>query len=296
MPPTRSSPPTERVVALLDFLVAQHGKRFGVSELARKLDISKPTCLGIATALTASGYLVRDPRTLRYGLGPALIAAGRVAQDSFAVAAIARQHLEHLTRTYGTACTASAVVGERITVLEATGARGAVKVGQTYPYAPPVGLMYVLWEPDAELDAWLAREPTLPVRVDVAHLRRVVEECRARGYLVESLTSTGMRLHSLMAGVAAYDLPEEVRELVGELVSSLGERVYLGADVAPRRKHGVHLIAAPTFDAAGRQELVLTLYVGEAITGAEIARRGKALVDAADAVTAKVGGINAHPS
>ena len=129
------------------------------------------------------------------------------------------------------------------------------------------------------------------MRPDRAHLRRVVAECRQRGYLVESLTSVGLRLHSLMAGVAAYELPAEVRELVGEMVSSLGERVYLGADLTARnKKHPVSLIAAPTFDADGGQELVLTLYVGDSITGAEIARRGAALVAVADAVTAEVGG------
>jgi hypothetical protein len=56
----------------------------------------------------------------------------------------------------------------------------------------------------------------------------------------------------------------------------------------------VNVLAAPTYDADGIQELVLTLYVGEAITGAEIARRGAALVAVADAVTADVGGFRPH--
>jgi hypothetical protein len=34
--------------------------------------------------------------------------------------------------------------------------------------------------------------------------------------LVEGLTEPGRRLHSLMAGVAAYDRPDDVRDLVGE--------------------------------------------------------------------------------
>jgi hypothetical protein len=183
-------------------------------------------------------------------------------------------------------------VGEQIVVLASTdaGRRAAVPVGQRYPFVPPVGLMYVLWDTDAEFERWLAKPPTLPTTLDRDHLRTVVAECRARGYLVEGLSETGRRLHSLMAGVAAYDLPDEVRELVGELASELGERVYLGADLTPRGHHPVSLIAAPTYDADGRQELVLTLYVGAAITGAEIARRAAGLVAVADAVTAGVGG------
>ncbi|HCT80419.1 MAG TPA: ArsR family transcriptional regulator [Micromonosporaceae bacterium] len=287
----RRSPPTARVVQILDFLVARPGARFGLSELARHLNLSKPTCLGIVTELAAGGYLVRDPEAKTYGLGPALIAAGRMAQNNFAASDVARKHLAELSTRYNTTCTASAVVGDQIMMLERTGPGfAAVKVGQTYPFAPPVGLMYVLWGPDTALEDWLAKPPTLPMTLDEAHLRRVVTECRRRRYLVESLTPTGMRLHSLMAGLAAYDLPNEVRELVAEMASSLGERVYLDADLKPRSKHAVSLIAAPTFDADGNQELVLTLYVGRAITGAEIARLGQALVAAADAVTTEVGG------
>ena len=286
---TRRSPPTERVVRLLDFFTAHPGRRIGLSELARELDLAKPTCLGIVTELTAGGYLVRDPQPVTYRLGPAMVAAGRVASEGFGASEVARRHLEDLSRRYGATCTASAVVGDRILMLQSAGP-GRVKLGETYPFAPPVGLMYVLWDSDAAFDAWLAKPPAVPVRLDEAHLRRVVAECREHGYLVESLTPAGMRLHSLMAGVAAYDLPSEVRDLVGEMVSSLGERVYLGADLATRRRHPVSLLAAPTFDAEGGQELVLTLYVGGAITGAEIARRGNALVAAADAVTEQVSG------
>jgi DNA-binding IclR family transcriptional regulator len=297
----RRSPPTERVIAVLDHFVATRGRRIGLSALARELGISKPTCLGIVTGLVAAGYLVRDPRTLTYGLGPALVAAGRVARQSFVAGDVARRHLAPLAERYGSTCVASGVVGEEIMLLDAVGPSGAtpVKVGERYPFAPPSGLMYVLWGPDDAFDRWLAKEPMLPVRMDREHLRTVVEQCRASGYLVESLTPAGMRLHTLMAGVATYELPPEVRALVGEMVSSLGERVYLGAEVGPRKRHPVNLIAAPTYDADGRQELVLTLYVGGSVTGAEIARRGGALVAAADAVTAELGGaapVRARPA
>ncbi|WP_280231144.1 helix-turn-helix domain-containing protein [Nocardia cyriacigeorgica] len=285
----RRSAPTQRVVQVLDFIVEQQGKRVGLSELARTLDLAKPTALGILTELTAGGYLVRDPRTRTYGPGPALIAAGRVAQDSFAIAGVAHPELARLSDAYRTTCTASALVGEQIIVLESTGP-GMVKVGATYRFAPPVGLMYVLWDTDAAFDAWLAMPATVPLQQDEARLRQIVAECRERGYLVESMTAAGRRLYSLLAGVAARELPDELREVVAELVTSLGERVYLGTDLRPRKQHPVSLLAAPTYDPDGRQNMVLTMYVGASITGAEIGRRGEALVAAADAVTEKSGG------
>ncbi|WP_344450409.1 helix-turn-helix domain-containing protein, partial [Actinocorallia aurantiaca] len=287
----RRSPPTARVVAVLDRFATAGGRRFGLSELARDLGISKPTCLGILTELTTAGYLVRDPRTLTYGLGPALIAAGRAAQRSFAAAQAARRRLEPLVARHRTAATVSAVVDEEIMVLDALAAPGLTpaRVGERYPFAPPSGLMYVLWGPDEDFERWLSKEPTLPVTLDRDRLRTITARCRAAGYLVESLTPAGMRLYSFLNEASAGDLPPEARTLMGELLSGLGERVYLDAELSPGTRHPVHLIAAPVHDADGRQDLVLALQVGALLTGAEIARRGDALAEAAAAVTAELG-------
>lgn len=288
----RRSPPTARVIAVLDRFATADGRRFGLSELARDLGISKPTCLGILTELTAAGYLVRDPRTLTYGPGPALIAAGRAAQRGFAAAQAARRRLEPLVARHRTAATVSAVVDDEIMVLDALAAPGLTpaRVGERYPFAPPSGLMYVLWGPDEDFERWLAKEPTLPVTLDRDRLRTITARCRAAGYLVESLTPAGMRLYSFLNEAAAGDLPPEARTLMGELLSGLGERVYLDAELSPGARHPVHLIAAPVHDADGRQDLVLALQVGTTLTGTEIARRGTALAEAAAAVTAELGG------
>ncbi|WP_328395392.1 helix-turn-helix domain-containing protein [Nocardia sp. NBC_00416] len=289
----RRSAPTQRVVQVIDYVVARRGRRAGLSEIARDLGLAKPTCLGILTELTAAGYLTRDPRTRGYGPGPAFIAAGRVAQESFSIAALAHPELQRLSAAYATTCTASAVVGERISVLDSAGP-AMVQVGATYRFAPPVGLMYVLWDTAAAFDAWSTTAPTVPLHQDETRLRRIVSECRERGYLVESTTGASRRLYSLLAGVGGHELPDQLRTAVAELVTTLGERVYLGDDLRPRKEHPVSLLAAPTYDADGRQQLVLTMYVGKPITGAEIARRGAALVAAADAVTAAAGGR--HPT
>jgi DNA-binding IclR family transcriptional regulator len=294
MSSTRRSPPTQRVVALLDHVTAHPGNRFGLSQLSRELQISKPTCLGIVTTLTDMGWLECDQRTHTYGVGPALVSAGRLARRAVPGVDAAERHLAELAARYDSPCTASAVVGNQIVVLTSVRGDGRAEgamTGSRYPFAPPVGLMYLLWDTDEAFERWLHTRPTLPVVLDDAHLRTVIAECRERGYLVEGLTEVGARLHTLMAGVAAYDLPDEVRGLVGEMVSTLGERVYLGAELTARGKHPTHLLAAPTYGRDGRQEMVLTLYVGAAITGAEITRRGRALMATAAAVTAEVGGV-----
>lgn len=295
----RGSPPTERVVAILDFLAGRPDERFGISELARRIGLSKPTCLGIVTALTEAGYLVRDTADKTYRLGPSLITLGHRAQESMRVSPAAREELRKLSATFGVTAGLSAVIDDRITLLDLVspaGARPGVEVGQSYPFAPPVGLMFVLWDDEAVRD-WLAKEPTVPVhpsRTEPDRLKRVIERCRADGYLVERLTPGGRRLYSMMAGMSST-LPDELRALLGELVSDIGERVHLPDDMqqgARRRatRFDISVISAPVYDHYRRQVMVASMHIGKALTDNEIRKYGKALMVTADAVTAQLGG------
>ncbi len=295
----RTSPPTERVVAILNFLADRPDERFGVSELARRLGLSKPTCLGIAGTLADAGYLVRDGADKTYRLGPSLITLGHRAQESMRVSPAARDELRRLSGMFGVTVGLSAVIDDRITLLDLVspaGVRPGVEVGQSYPFAPPVGLMFVLWDEEAVRD-WLAREPTVPLRpsqTDPTRLKRVIEECRADGYLVERLTPGGRRLYSMMAGMSST-LPDELRALLGELVSDIGERVHLRDD---RERDGkrrstrfdISVISAPVYDHHGHQVMVASMHVGKALTDNEIRERAMALMTTADAVTAQLGG------
>jgi DNA-binding IclR family transcriptional regulator len=281
-------------VAVLDFLARHPHDRFGVSELARRLGLSKPTCLGIVGTLAAADYLVRDAQDKTYRLGPALISLGHTAQESMRVNPAAREELRRLSSTYDTTAALSAVIDDRITLLELVGPPGAdvgVRVGQSYPFAPPVGLMFVLWDDDA-LRTWLAKEPTIPLRTDTDRLERVIEECRTTGYLVELLTPGGRRLYALMAGMSSA-LPDELRALLGELVSDVGERVYLRSENGQRgsARSDVSVISAPVYDHHQRQAMVVSLQIGRSLTDAEITKRARGLVATADVLTRRLGGV-----
>ncbi|MDT5177065.1 MAG: hypothetical protein QOJ95_1263 [Mycobacterium sp.] len=293
----RASPPTERVVAILDFLAEHPHDRFGLSALARRLGLSKPTCLGILTTLTESGYLIRDAGDKTYRLGTRLISLGHTAQESMRVNPTAREELRKLSMAYDTTAAVSAVIDDRITLLELVGPPSAdvgVQVGQSYPFAPPVGLMFVLWDDEA-LQDWLAKEPTIPLRTDSDRLDRVVAECRTAGYLVERLTPGGRRLYALMAGMSSTR-PQELRALLGEMISDVGERVYLSSEAEPagkRLRHDISVISAPVFDHHRRQAMVVSLQIGRALTDGEIAKRARSLMSVAATLTAQLGGTAA---
>jgi hypothetical protein len=130
----------------------------------------------------------------------------------------------------------------------------------------------------------------------------VIAECRADGYLVERLTPGGRRLYSLMAGMSS-NLPDELRALLGELVSDIGERVYLRSegtgqqtrDVRSRNgksaRSDLSVISAPVYDHYQRQVMVASMHVGRSLTDNEIGERARAVVATADAVTAHLGGL-----
>ncbi|OBJ68758.1 helix-turn-helix domain-containing protein [Mycobacterium sp. 1274756.6] len=287
----RSSPPAARVVAMLDFLSRHPEQRFGLSELARRTGLSKPTCLGIATTLTDAGLLVRDPDDKSYRLGPALITLGHAAQESMRVSPAARAELRDLSAAFDTTAALAAVIDDRITLLELVSPPGVtppVPVGQSYPFAPPVGLMFVLWDDEALRD-WLAREPTVPLTTDTDRLDRVIAQCRSAGYLVERLTPAGRRLYGLMAGMSA-SLPDELAALLPELVADIGERVYLRDEHPGRGRHDISVIAAPVYDHHQRQAMVLSLQIGAALTDTEITKRARRLTATADVLTGRLGG------
>lgn len=279
-------------MTVLEFLARHPEERFGLSELARRTGLAKPTCLGIATTLADAGYVTRDEPEKTYRLGPGLISLGRAAQQSLRVGPEAREQLRRLSAEFATSAALSAVVEDRITVLELAAAPNAhlgVQAGESYPFAPPVGLMFVLWD-DAALQDWLTRQPTIPLRSESERLERVVAECRADGYLVERLTPGGQRLYALMAGLSS-NLPDELRALLGELVSDIGERVYLRSEAEGRGRHDISVISAPVYDHHQRQAMVVSLHAQRALTDAEISKWARGLLRTAGALTAQLGGI-----
>ena len=78
-------------------------------------------------------------------------------------------------------------------------------------------------------------------------------------------------------------LPDELRALLGELISDIGERVYLRSEADGRTaRHDISVISAPVFDHHQRQSMVVSLQIGRALTDAEIAKRARRLVATAD--------------
>jgi DNA-binding IclR family transcriptional regulator len=294
----RQSPPTERVMRVLDLLAAHPTQRFTLTELTRRLDITKATCLGIVGALVKAGYLMRDPVTKTYALGPTLLALGRAAQDSFASLEFARPYLKELTERFGLSSTVSTVIGNDIVILERTGLPGnldsAVRVGQRYPYAPPSGVIFAVWQSDAAIEHWLAAYP--PVSLERPALQQLAESSRRLGYLVERLTDVSVGSYTLLAGLTASNAPSAVVQAFTAIVAAFPDRYYLPDELGGTDPLPVSTVCAPTYTAHGTPDLLLGLFVLRHAHPEEISELGTTLSKTAEAITLQAGGVNPWPA
>lgn len=293
----RQSPPTERVIRLLDLLARRPSEGLSLSELSRRLDISKATGLGIAGALTRAGYLVRTEDTKTYTLGPALLGLGRAASEAFSSLAFARPELRRLNHELGLAVSVSTLAGDKIVLLDRTGPHGELdrmlQAGQRYPYTPPSGCILAAWLSDAEIEQWLADYPEVSMDESLDHLRALVDTVREHGYIVERMSDLSVGALTMLAGLDGHDIPAPAAAAIANMVSNLADRHYVSRHLRPGGRYAVTFVASPSFDAEGRPDLLLGLLVfRDDVTYDELVDYGTAVRAAAGRVTSHVGGSN----
>src|ERR1700761_8116296 len=134
---------------------------FTLSEICQRLDLNVSTAHSLLNALTAAEFLVRQPATKRYSLGPELVRIG---------AAAARRpvalHEQGRGRDGAPApqCAPSTARGGDIVIIPKAGAAGplgvTMDVGARMPLRPPFGTVFVAWAGEPSIRSWL--EETIP--------------------------------------------------------------------------------------------------------------------------------------
>jgi len=272
----RPSPQTDRVIATIN-LLASAPQGATLTEIARAVGQEPSTCQHMLAALTASGFLVREPADRRYHLGPALVAPGQVAQARYPVLAAARPEMETLSRRFDLPCYAFSADGGHARLVHVTVEPGSpvvpVRTGETLPLAPPLGALFVAWGGDDAIDRWLDADPTIDA-LGRARYRAVLTEVRDAGYAAEVLPASsvgGDVLHLLQDRAS----PWRDRHLRERLIDP-GTEVVVGAE---RIDDGAFVtVGAPVRSRQG--EVVLTLSIagsGSELTDLGVATVGRAL-------------------
>ncbi len=96
--------------------------------------------------------------------------------------------MERVARQLDRQCLATAIVGNELVILAAVGPPGpmglTVSVGHRFPFAPPIGAVFLSSASDAEIRDWLVNGNTPPESNPVDLFYHAVRSVRKRGYSV----------------------------------------------------------------------------------------------------------------
>ncbi len=285
----RPSPQTDRVIAVIELLAASE-RGATMTEIARSLDLSQATCVHLLAALTTAGFLFREPEGRRYHLGPALAHPGRVAAERYPVLAAARPEMVALSAQVGLPCFALELDRGHARLVHHTWAPGSsptpVRLGETLPLNPPLGLVFVAWGPDEDFDAWLASDAEKWAGREQQY-RAARAAVREFGFVVELAPDA---VNSADLAGTLDERPSPYRDgRLHRLLSAHGDRAHILTDLSSARTYAVSAIGAPVIDGTGRVVLSLSLAAFPApLSGSTIRELGTSLRSSANAVAASL--------
>jgi DNA-binding IclR family transcriptional regulator len=116
------------VLSLLERLAAAERPQ-ALSDLARRMSISKARCHRHLRVLVSRGYVRQEADTQRYEAGVKLLSLGETVRERFDVLKVMRPQMARLREATGQAVTASALVEGQVTVLDMLPGRMVVEFG-----------------------------------------------------------------------------------------------------------------------------------------------------------------------
>ncbi len=293
----RESNPTLRVVRILDFLTSRPEESFGLSELARILKMNKATCITVLGGLVESGYLLQDPETKTYCLGPSSIALGHAAAERLPALGPALDVMRDLSDELGLQCVAMVSAANHLVMLGPRGPGGYLtpitgRPGFRAPFVPPMGVTVMAFAPRADVEQWFARADPPLTETELVWLARVLATVRARGFIATQRTSADVMLEEALRGPEP-DPYRRLYQLSPEATSRVraDEEPYIVLDIDDQVSYPISTIVAPVFGARSRPEFSLIIEGFRwDITGAEIRSIGARVVAASTRLCRSLGG------
>ena len=242
----------QRAINILD-LFDEQTANLGITEIAEKLGLHKSTAAGLVYTLEHNRYLEQDPETRKYSLGFKLVERASTLLDQFDVRKAARPHLEELI----------AWCDESVNL--------AIRDGGQVVYIER-----------------LTTTRSLGMRAKVGY--RTPLHCTALGKAILSCMPTN-KVEEL---ITQYGLPAATDNTITDPAQFLREidrvRAQGFAVDDEEIEIGVRCVAAPIFDHTGRPVAAVSISTPVLrLPLSEVPRYGQKVVEAADAISAKLG-------
>lgn len=256
---SRRSPPTDRVVGVLEVLAAHPGQPLSFTEILREVGLSRATCHAVLVSLNEAGYVIRHGER-SYVLGPAVAAIGRSAEASFPYVPAIRHLVQDLVAESGHPCALTSVSDDWVIVLDHAGALAGpdhLRRGNQVPFVAPYGTVHAAWSHPTVRNHWLSGGA-----IPSAQLKRLLSQVQQRGFSVSPFDEARRHLRELLALIKKDVLSQDLRRLV-ERASGPVSRDYLDGEMDMARSLAVSSVSCPVFDENQRVTFAIHLEILE---------------------------------
>lgn len=183
-----------RGLSILKLLARNQPAGLRISDIGRRVGLSKGTAVRLTRTLVDERFVVHDPATRCYRLGPETFAVGLAAEPSYALQRLATSSLRALALETGDWVFFSVVQGfEAICISRETGDMpippDALRLGDRHPLGVGAGGLAILAAlPDDEVEIALRVngryiDEHFP-KSSVAVIRQLISQTRERGYSI----------------------------------------------------------------------------------------------------------------
>src|SRR6185369_5455627 len=233
------------------------------TDVVKALRLSRATCHSILVTLAEAGYLYRRANK-SYVIGPALIAAGKVARSHFSPIEVAREEMRLLAEQFDVRCNAVVHEKSEAVLRESLGGMSHLgwhpPIGQRTSMLVPWGGLSLAWDGDEAIAQWMAAMDLAQGSEDGKAFLAAVERARQRGYYF------GVR-HQGWVNEMAQAPVEQRRELTDFSLLELDDAA----------SYPLASVIAPVRDVTGVLLILVLSGLTHAVSGAQIHERGEAL-------------------
>ncbi|MGW0162231.1 helix-turn-helix domain-containing protein [Mycobacterium sp. NPDC003323] len=275
-PPSSASPPTDRVLDIIELLAAAD-RPLSHTEVVAGAAASRSTTYSILSALTARGWVVRDEVGGSYELNNGVSALLRSPRHT--------PVLRELAVSTGCQALLSRRIGSVIVTDETAGMPGVAASftsGFRLPMVAPFGREFVTGLDDSAQAQWFAGlgDAASPIR---RRMTAVIEEAARRGYVIERMNDEIVRilkaLHVLSDGGS-----DTLNTRIAAAVTETIEIDFLDSELDDDTRYEVFVISAPVPRSDGGADTCVAVAPFGAVSGAQIRDLGGAVRRAAIAV------------
>ena len=181
-----------RALRVLDTLPEKE-EGFGVLELAERLGLPNATVHRILATLKKEGYVIQDPSTEKYKLGPKILTLAKRVLENQNLRQIALPYLKELKETTGETAHLIILEGEEAICVESVESSNNMRmcspVGEKNPlHCTAVGKVLLAYLPEEARESFLEKPLTRytpNTLTSPEELRRELEKIRRDGYALD---------------------------------------------------------------------------------------------------------------